>query len=192
VTPRTHTFTLLIEGPDLQDEKRLDALFEAGCDDATFGSRDSVQYADFDREAASLAEAIHSAIRNITTAVPDARVIRVEPEEFVSLKAVADRTGLSKQYVQMLADGQRGPGGFPAPVRWVDAKTRLWLWADVAEWIQTRLGKDTVIVGEAHTIAAFNGLLGFRRHVPQLASDEGEEVAEFIREDDELRVLLDA
>jgi hypothetical protein len=80
VTPSIYTFTLLIQGPDLQDEERPDALFQAGCGDATFGSRDGIQYADFDREAASLAAATHSAIRNVSTAVPDARVIRVEPD----------------------------------------------------------------------------------------------------------------
>ena len=53
-----YTFTLLIAGPDLQTDANLDALFEAGCDDATFGNRDRIQYADFNREAPNLAEAI--------------------------------------------------------------------------------------------------------------------------------------
>jgi hypothetical protein len=190
-TPTTYAFTLLIEGPDLQDEERLEALFEAGCDDATFGSRDSIQYGDFDREAPSLAEAIRSAIGDVQAAVPEARVVRVEPEEFVSMKAVADRTGLTKEYVRLLAEGKRGPGGFPAVVRWVDAKTRLWMWSDVAEWFETRLGKHVTVTGETHAVAAFNGILEVRRHAPRLLSEEERAaVAEFVREDEELRTLL--
>ncbi len=58
-------FTLIVEGPDLQDEPFIDALFEAGCDDATVARIDGVQYIDFDREAESLDEAIISAVRDV-------------------------------------------------------------------------------------------------------------------------------
>ena len=80
-----YEFTLIIEGPDLGSEGHLDALFEIGCDDATFGSRDNVQYGAFDREADSLPIALTSAITQVETAVPEARIVRVEPDEFVSL-----------------------------------------------------------------------------------------------------------
>ena len=33
----TFHFTLIVDGPDLQDESRIGALFEAGCDDAAIG-----------------------------------------------------------------------------------------------------------------------------------------------------------
>ena len=49
-------FTLIVEGTDLQAEPFIGALFEAGCDDATVGQVDGVQYVDFDREAESLGE----------------------------------------------------------------------------------------------------------------------------------------
>ena len=60
-----HHFTLIVDGSDLQDEPLIDALFEAGCDDATVGRTDGVQYIDFDREAESLGEAINSAVRDV-------------------------------------------------------------------------------------------------------------------------------
>ena len=44
-----HEFTLVIEG-DLSDEGVARALFEAGCDDATFGVIDGVGYGEFIRE----------------------------------------------------------------------------------------------------------------------------------------------
>jgi hypothetical protein len=190
---KTYTFTLLIDGPDLQEDGRIDALFEAGCGDATFGRRDSVQFADFDRDAPSLAAAIHSAIRDIRSAVPEAEIVRVEPEEFVSAQVIADRLGISKEYVRLLADGSRGPGGFPSVVRWIDTKTRVWSWNDVAEWFDTRLGRSVAAAGDAHTVAAFNGILEFRRHAARVPkADERDEVMEFLREDDELRLMLDA
>jgi hypothetical protein len=54
-----YSFSLMIEG---EVDAHLDGLFEAGCGDATFGSVDGVHYADFDREAGTLAEAVSSAI----------------------------------------------------------------------------------------------------------------------------------
>jgi len=40
----TFNFSLIVEGADLQSAEAQDALFEAGCDDATFGVVDGVQY----------------------------------------------------------------------------------------------------------------------------------------------------
>jgi len=50
---------------NFEDGATLDALFEAGCGDATFGQVDRVDYADFVREASSLAEAVRSAIEQV-------------------------------------------------------------------------------------------------------------------------------
>lgn len=55
-TPIQH-FTLTVDGADLQSEPFIDALFKAGCDDATVGRVEGVQYVDFLREAESLGEA---------------------------------------------------------------------------------------------------------------------------------------
>ena len=60
-----HRITLIVDGPDLQDDTIIDRLFEAGCDDAAIGRRDGIQYVDFGREAASLDEAVLSAVMDI-------------------------------------------------------------------------------------------------------------------------------
>lgn len=78
---RTYEFTLTIEGPDLLTDEAMDALFEAGCDDGTFGTSGGAQEADFHREASSFEEAVASATAAIESAVPGARVVRVEPLE---------------------------------------------------------------------------------------------------------------
>lgn len=59
------TFTLVVEGRDLKTGEVVDALFEAGCDDALVGSSEGVQFLDFDREAGSVEEAVRSAVADV-------------------------------------------------------------------------------------------------------------------------------
>lgn len=66
------------------DGDAQEALFDAGCDDATFGVANGVQTAEFDREALDFAEAVSSAITAIESAVPGARVINVHREQDVA------------------------------------------------------------------------------------------------------------
>ena len=63
-----HHFTLIVDGPDLQDDTLIDAVFEAGCDDAAVGRVDGIQYVEFDREAAGLDRAIISAVADLVYA----------------------------------------------------------------------------------------------------------------------------
>ena len=49
-------------------ESVADALYAAGCDDATPGMCEGILTVDFHREAASLEEAIHTAIANVRSA----------------------------------------------------------------------------------------------------------------------------
>lgn len=72
----THHFTLIVHGPDLQNEPVIDSLYEAGCDDALVASADGVQFIDFDRGAASLEDAVLSAVADIER-VDDAKVFRL-------------------------------------------------------------------------------------------------------------------
>lgn len=71
------SFTVTIEGADVMAEDAQEALFEAGCDDGTFGISGGVQTAEFDREAADFAEAVASAIKAVESAVLGARVVNV-------------------------------------------------------------------------------------------------------------------
>ena len=70
------TFTLTVEGRDLQAGAVVDALFDAGCADALVGSSEWVQYLDFDREAGSLGEAVRSAVADAES-VEDLAVTRL-------------------------------------------------------------------------------------------------------------------
>ncbi len=163
----THTFTLIIEGPDVTEEPIVDALFEAGCGDALLGRRGRVQFADFDREAPDLARAVLGAIEQVES-VDGLRVLRVEPEDLVSASAIAQRTGRSRESVRLLIEGKRGPGSFPAPVAWVDAKTRLWHWSDVANWFAEKLDQRVDDLADAQLIAALNASLETRNRLGAL------------------------
>jgi hypothetical protein len=146
----------------------MDALFEAGCDDAVFGERDGAQYATFDRDAPTLGAALTSAIDQLTSAVPGLRVTRVEPDELVTMAAIAERVGVSREQVRLLSAGKRGPGGFPPPVSYVDRRTRLWHWPEVARWF-TKRGKGSAAAGEgADLVAALNAALALRSHAAHL------------------------
>ena len=61
------------------------------------------------------------------------RVLRVDPE-LVSIPDIAERTGWDCEPVRQMADGTRGPSGFPAPVGIVGDGIRVWEWAHVFEW----------------------------------------------------------
>jgi hypothetical protein len=163
----TYTFTLIIDGPDATDEPVIDALFEAGCDDALFGRRDRVQFADFDRGAPDLATAVVRAIDQVES-VSGMRVLHVEPEDLVSASVIAERTARTRESVRLLIEGKRGPGGFPNPVAWVDAKTRLWHWSDVANWFMERLGQRVGDLDDAQLIAAVNAGLETRNRINAL------------------------
>jgi len=167
--PTIHSFTLFLSGADVLSDEQFDALYEAGCDDALFGVRDGAQYGAFDREASSFSEALASAIEDVTSAVPGLQVVRIEPDELVTMAAIAKRSGLSREYIRLLSTNQRGPGGFPAPVTYADHKTRLWHWPDVAHWLTEH--QDTKIEVDAHAadlVAAMNAAFDLRDHARHL------------------------
>jgi hypothetical protein len=167
--PTTHSFTIFFSGVDVLDDEQFDALHEAGCDDALFGVRDGAQYGAFDREADSFSDALASAIENVTSAVPGLRVVRIEPDELVTMAAIAKRSGLSREYIRLLSTNERGPGGFPAPVTYADHKTRLWHWPDVAHWlIEHKRAKVVLDAHAADLVAAMNAAFDLREHARHL------------------------
>jgi MoaA/NifB/PqqE/SkfB family radical SAM enzyme len=75
------TFRLTLAGIALTEEE-LDALFEAGCDDATFSlERDGTVLGFFDRDADTQEDAVLSAIDNVESADIGARVLRVTQDD---------------------------------------------------------------------------------------------------------------
>jgi predicted DNA-binding transcriptional regulator AlpA len=171
-----YEFSLVISG-NLEDGQTLDALFEAGCDDATFGQVDGVGYADFVREAPTFGEAVRSAIEQVES-VPGLRVVRVEPDDLVTMSEIAQRLGRSRGEHPPPDFGRTGSGGFPPPVSHLKARSRLWRWSEVAAWAKRHdQGVDT---GAASAIAAINAALTLRDTAAELAPAERDLVSSLV------------
>jgi hypothetical protein len=168
-SPTIHSFTLFLSGVDVLNDEQLDALYEAGCDDALFGVRDGAQYGAFDREAHSFSKALASAIADVTSAIAGLQVVRIEPDQLVTMAAIAERSGLSREYIRLLSTNERGPGGFPAPVTYADHKTRLWHWPDIAHWLtEHEKAKVDLDAHAADLVAAMNAAFDLREHASHL------------------------
>jgi predicted DNA-binding transcriptional regulator AlpA len=155
-----HHFELTIRG-ELTDA-RLDALVDAGCDDATFSTKGELTFADFTREAPTMLAAIISAIAAIET-VDDLEVLNVDPDELVWASEIAERTGRTRQSVDQLIKAQRGPGGFPIPATHA-TRNPLWRWSEVETWFAAYEGRQP---DTEHTavIGAINGALQARHNL---------------------------
>lgn len=168
-----HTFTLFVDGLDVSSNAQVDALHEAGCDDATFGVRDGAAYAIFDRQAASFSEALCGAIDAVLCALPQARILRIEPDDLVTMATIARRCGRTRESIRLLANDARGPGGFPPPVAYVDERTRLWHWPDVARWLNENSKASIEIdAGAADLVAAMNAAFDLRDHSQRLEAHD--------------------
>lgn len=157
-----HHFTLIVDGPDTQSGAVINALYEAGCDDALIGRTDGIQYVEFDREATGLVEAVLSAVADVER-VDGVKVVRIADAGLVSMADIAARTGRTREGVRLLVTGARGPGGFPPPVTDPRSRYRLWRWSDVERWLAGNLGEEMVAV-EDHVLAAINATLELRHH----------------------------
>jgi hypothetical protein len=137
-----YEFTLILSGVRELTRAVLDALYEAGCDDALIGIRDGVAFADFCREASSFRQAVLTAIHDIETAGIGAKVEHIEPDELVTMSEIARRLHLSREGVRKWVAGLRGPGNFPPPVGSLTRRSPLWRWTDVIQWHRKDLAKE--------------------------------------------------
>jgi len=135
----SYDFTLSFELPEpgTDPSTLLDALYEAGCDDATPGvGRPGMLALEFTREAPSAEAAVKSAIRQVHRAVPRAKLVAIAPD-LVSVSDIAELTGVTRQNIQKYVAGdiQTLTVPFPAPV--YAGTPSLWRLSDVAPWLTT-------------------------------------------------------
>jgi hypothetical protein len=154
----THVFTVVLDRRPTDEE--LAALFEAGCDDASFGSAHGLAVAGFDREAPALADAIASAVRAVESV--GLLGLRVLDEDLLTLADIADRIGQSRESVRRYSTGDRGPGTFPPPVNPAREGTVFYRWSEVAPWVRMHLGLDIPDIDPALVVA--NLVLQARQH----------------------------
>ncbi len=133
----SYEFTLRFTLPHRNDEpeRYLDALYQAGCDDAAVGvGQYGVIGLDFHRSACSAEQAFRTAIENVHNAIPGATPVEAGPD-LVGLSEMADLFGFSRQNMRKYATGPadaRAP--FPAPTILGDPS--LWHLAEVAAWFK--------------------------------------------------------
>lgn len=151
-----HEFRLVLGRPPDGDGE-IDALFEAGCGDGTFAGPAGVPVAEFARDADSMAEAVLGAISAVESVMGAGAVTVVEPD-LVSLSDIAELVGRTRQSVQQLAAGQRGPGMFPPATAHLMGRTRLYKWWEIAQWF----GMADETVQAAREIAQVNAALVIR------------------------------
>ena len=134
---RDHDFTLVLSGITELTLEVQDALFEAGCDDATLSMRCSRPFLTFSRTAPTLKDALLSAISDVKKANIGAEVLRIDVCNLVTQSEIAHKIGRTRQLVHQYVTGERGPGGFPPPACNVsdDADSPLWYWCEVAYWL---------------------------------------------------------
>ena len=168
-----YEFTLIVEGPDLQEDDRIDALYKSGCDDALVGRSHGVQYLDFEREAPTLEGAMLSAIANVES-VDGVEVVRIAGAGLVSMADIATRTGRTRESVRLLVEGERGPGLFPAPANDPRSRYRLWRSSDVTRWFEANYGQSPEF--EADVVAAVGACLELRRHTRSLPPEQRAEL----------------
>jgi hypothetical protein len=131
------TFTLNFTLPNREDnpEQYLDALYDAGCDDAAVGVG---QYGmiglDFSRSATSAENAIRSAVENVCAAIPGAVLVQAGPD-LVGLTEMAVIFGFSRQNMRKYATGLSGATeAFPPPAILGDPS--LWHLAEIVAWLR--------------------------------------------------------
>lgn len=130
-----YEFTLKYQLPEDENvDVLLERLAEAGCDDAVIGIGQPGRLAlAFTRESRSAREAIESALNDVRTAVPSARLIEATPD-LVGLTDVAEMIGVSRQNMRKLMLSHMH--SFPAPIH--EGSVSLWHLADVLAWLHAR------------------------------------------------------
>ncbi|MFU8833362.1 MAG: helix-turn-helix transcriptional regulator [Wenzhouxiangella sp.] len=128
-----HDFQLIFQLPENAPpaNEMVEALAEAGCDDAIVGTGHPGRIAlEFSREAENVQQAIDSAIDNVQTALPSAELIEAAPD-YAGLTEIAEIIGISRQALrkQML-----NRVDFPRPIHC--GNPSLWHLAPVLEWLR--------------------------------------------------------
>ncbi|MGJ5176555.1 helix-turn-helix transcriptional regulator [Bradyrhizobium oligotrophicum] len=154
---KTFEFSIIASGVDPDADDFGDRFYAAGCDDALVAYQKGHVIVDFAREAASIDEAVASAIDDVRAA--GAVIDRIEPDPLVSLADIAARTGLTRAAITNYFKGSRGRH-FPAPVAKVTSDSPLWDWADVAHWMASNAKVPMELSVEASVLKEANAAVG--------------------------------
>ena len=169
-----YDFTLVLSGISDVTDEAADSLYDSGCDDATISVRGGRVYMTFSRRAASMKDAVLSAISNVAKAGIAADVLRIDVCNLVTQAEIARRSSRSRQLINQYISGARGPGGFPPPACNICDEAPLWYWCEVSYWLwENNMIKENV-VREAEEIDMINSVLELKHQKkikPELAQE---------------------
>jgi hypothetical protein len=142
---------------------------------------------EFDRRATSLPRALTAALHELLRVLPEAIVLRIEDDDLATMADIAKRSGRTPESIRLLVNGRRGPGGFPPAAGRLDARTKVWRWADVAHWFVQALGEPLPETSDSAFLQAFNDALEIRRLAHRLGKPQRRAVADALP--DELAIV---
>ncbi len=158
---RNYEFVLVLNGVTFENfDVVSEALYEAGCDDATPGISNGIPMIVFDRTAGSFKQAVSSAFRDVSKAsklckIP-LKIVRLDANSLASLTQIADRSGKTRQAIHNYLAGKRGLGNFPLPLQQPENKTLLWRWSEVANWLYDNQLVEAQVAKDARDAEAFS------------------------------------
>ena len=154
---KTHSFK--IELDRVPTDAEIDALYEAGLDDASVQGHPGSGHAQLvcDREANTMADALYSAIAQAETT--GLKVVGVASQDTVTIPEIAEKLGRTPQSVRLLASGKRGPGGFPLGKTL--GRYTFYSWNEVSKWFSKHY--ETPYDDDAATVTAADLLIRARQ-----------------------------
>jgi hypothetical protein len=169
----TYTFILRFLIPGRSSDDLSVHLYERIDDASLMGpDGDGSFLLEFDRRASSLPRAVTSALHELLKVLPEAIVLRVEEDD------LGRRSGRTAESIRLLVSARRGPGGFPPAAGRLDARTKVWRWADVAQWFDETLGEPLPDTSDSAFLQAFNDALEIRRLAHRLGKPQRQAVAD--------------
>jgi predicted DNA-binding transcriptional regulator AlpA/predicted nucleotidyltransferase len=151
-----YTFTLKYQLSELDciHDELVERLGAGGCDDSVIGLGMPGRIAlEFSREAVSAEDAIRSALSDVKSAIPTAKLTEVEPD-FVGLTDVAEMIGMSRQNMRKLMTNHSTT--FPIPLH--EGSVSIWHLADILDWLQAKGGYllEQSVIDVAHVTKKIN------------------------------------
>lgn len=127
------TLKFSLSGSKAMPDEYLEALSQC-CDDAIVGTGNTGRIAlNFIRTEKNAPEAILSAIDDVKSVVPGAKLFEVSPD-LVGVTDIAEITGKSRQYIRKLMLEK----GCPPPV--YEDKLALWHLEEILKWLADDIG----------------------------------------------------
>jgi hypothetical protein len=157
------TLKFKLPDPDANPEDYIEALAEAGCDDALVGVGHPGHISlEFIREADSAQSAVYSAILNVKDAIDGVVLLEASPD-LVGITDVANILDVTRQAIRKLVD--KSHGAFPSPI--YDNAVAIYSFSDVLKWMRENTRRE--IDGPLQEIADLNRLINLYRDAKRSA-----------------------